>query len=111
MSYRSQSTDSTNLDTDFEQTLRPKAFEEFSGQPSIVENLRIFIQAAKQRGEALDHALFTGPPGLGKTTLANIIASEMGSNIKTTSGPVLERPGDLAGLLTNLEEGDVLFID
>ena len=111
MSYRSPSTDSANLETDFEQTLRPKAFEEFSGQPSIVENLRIFIQAAKQRGEALDHALFTGPPGLGKTTLANIIASEMGSNIKTTSGPVLERPGDLAGLLTNLEEGDVLFID
>ena len=108
---RSDSTSTNNLETDFEQTLRPKAFEEFSGQPSIVENLRIFIQAAKQRGEALDHALFTGPPGLGKTTLANIIASEMGSNIKTTSGPVLERPGDLAGLLTNLEEGDVLFID
>jgi Holliday junction DNA helicase RuvB len=111
MSNRSPSTNSNNIDTELEQSLRPKLFEEFTGQSSIVENLRIFIKAAKQRGEALDHALFTGPPGLGKTTLANIIASEMGSNIKTTSGPVLERPGDLAGLLTNLEEGDVLFID
>ncbi len=108
---RSESTSSVRLDNEFDESLRPKLFEEFVGQISIVENLRIFIQAAKQRGEALDHALFTGPPGLGKTTLANIIASEMGSNIKTTSGPVLERPGDLAGLLTNLEEGDVLFID
>ncbi|HET9136215.1 MAG TPA: Holliday junction branch migration DNA helicase RuvB [Candidatus Kapabacteria bacterium] len=99
------------LETDLDQSLRPKVFEEFTGQPNIVSNLKVFIEAAKQRGEALDHALFTGPPGLGKTTLANIIASEMGSNIKTTSGPVLERPGDLAGLLTNLEEGDVLFID
>jgi Holliday junction DNA helicase RuvB len=100
-----------SLETDLDQSLRPKVFEEFTGQPNIVSNLKVFIEAAKQRGEALDHALFTGPPGLGKTTLANIIASEMGSNIKTTSGPVLERPGDLAGLLTNLEEGDVLFID
>src|SRR3954466_4158691 len=111
MSLRSPSVSATAFDTELDESLRPKLFEEFTGQSSIVENLRIFIQAAKQRGEALDHALFTGPPGLGKTTLANIIASEMGSNIKTTSGPVLERPGDLAGLLTNLEEGDVLFID
>ena len=111
MAQRSQHTSSDKLETDFEQSLRPRGFGEFSGQQSIVENLRVFIAAAKQRGEALDHALFTGPPGLGKTTLANIIALEMGSNIKTTSGPVLERPGDLAGLLTNLEEGDVLFID
>ncbi len=111
MAQRSQHTSSDKLETDFEQSLRPRGFSEFSGQQSIVENLGVFIAAAKQRGEALDHALFTGPPGLGKTTLANIIALEMGSNIKTTSGPVLERPGDLAGLLTNLEEGDVLFID
>ena len=108
---RPSAVNSNLIETDFERTLRPQGFSEFTGQPSIVENLRVFIQAAKQRGEALDHALFTGPPGLGKTTLANIIASEMGSSIKTTSGPVLERPGDLAGLLTNLEEGDVLFID
>ncbi|HYM20129.1 MAG TPA: Holliday junction branch migration DNA helicase RuvB [Candidatus Kapabacteria bacterium] len=111
MAARNTSTSQERIETDFEQTLRPKVFGEFVGQSSIVENLRVFIEAAKQRGEALDHALFTGPPGLGKTTLANIIASEMGSAIKTTSGPVLERPGDLAGLLTNLEEGDVLFID
>src|SRR5579883_2701248 len=108
---RSEHTNPERIETDLERSLRPKLFGEFVGQPGIVENLRIFIAAAKQRGEALDHALFTGPPGLGKTTLANIIASEMGSAIKTTSGPVLERPGDLAGLLTNLEEGDVLFID
>ena len=111
MATRNSSTSSTKLETDFEQSLRPRGFGEFAGQQGIIENLRVFIAAAKQRGEALDHALFTGPPGLGKTTLANIIALEMGSNIKTTSGPVLERPGDLAGLLTNLEEGDVLFID
>jgi Holliday junction DNA helicase RuvB len=111
MASRNTATSSDRIETDLEQSLRPKVFNEFVGQSSIVENLRIFIEAAKQRGEALDHALFTGPPGLGKTTLANIIASEMGSAIKTTSGPVLERPGDLAGLLTNLEEGDVLFID
>lgn len=98
-------------DAEFEKSLRPKGFTEFTGQPGIVENLRIFIKAALQRGEALDHVLFTGPPGLGKTTLAYIIANEMGANIKTTSGPVLEKAGDLAGLLTTLEEGDVLFID
>lgn len=94
-----------------EKSLRPKALEEFSGQPKIVENLKIFIAAAKQRGEALDHVLLHGPPGLGKTTLSHIISMELGANLKMTSGPVLEKPGDLAGLLTNLEEGDVLFID
>ncbi len=94
-----------------EQTLRPKALGEFSGQAKIVENLRIFIQAAKQRGEALDHVLLHGPPGLGKTTLSHIIAHELGASLKMSSGPVLEKAGDLAGLLTNLEEGDVLFID
>ena len=96
---------------EFEKTLRPKVFDDFTGQKKIVENLKVFIQAARNRGEALDHVLLTGPPGLGKTTLSYIISKEMGSNIKTTSGPVLEKPGDLAGLLTNLEENDVLFID
>ncbi len=96
---------------EFDAALRPLAFEEFTGQRKIVENLKIFIAAAKQREEALDHVLLTGPPGLGKTTLSYIIAREMNSNIKITSGPVLEKPGDLAGMLTNLEEGDVLFID
>ena len=94
-----------------ERALRPKALTDFAGQPKIVENLHIFIEAAKLRGEALDHVLLHGPPGLGKTTLSYIIATELGANLKMTSGPVLEKPGDLAGLLTNLDENDVLFID
>ena len=94
-----------------DRALRPKGLNDFSGQQKIVNNLEIFIKAAKMREEALDHVLLHGPPGLGKTTLSLIIASEMGANMKMTSGPVLEKAGDLAGLLTNLEEGDVLFID
>ena len=94
-----------------EKALRPKMLSDFSGQPKIVDNLQIFIQAAKQREEALDHVLLHGPPGLGKTTLSYIIANELQADIKMSSGPVLEKPGDLAGLLTNLEDGDVLFID
>lgn len=94
-----------------EKALRPKALEDFSGQPKIVENLKVFIAAAKQRGEALDHVLLHGPPGLGKTTLSHIISNELVADMKMSSGPVLEKPGDLAGLLTNLKEGDVLFID
>lgn len=96
---------------DIERALRPVAFEDFTGQEQVLENLKIFVQAANQRGEALDHTLFHGPPGLGKTTLAHILANELGVGIKVTSGPVLDKPGDLAGLLTNLEERDVLFID
>ncbi len=96
---------------EYDITLRPSRFDEFVGQEKIKENLKIFIEAAKRRKEALDHVLFYGPPGLGKTTLANIIAREMGASIKTSSGPVMERPGDLAGILTNLGEKEVLFID
>lgn len=96
---------------EIEKILRPQDFSDFSGQEAVVENLKVFVQAAKHRGEALDHLLLHGPPGLGKTTLANIVAQELGVNIKITSGPVLDKPGDLAGLLTNLGEFDVLFID
>ena len=98
-------------DQDVEKALRPVRFEDFSGQDKILENLRVFVAAARMRGEALDHTLFYGPPGLGKTTLSNIIANELGVGFKVTSGPVLDKPGDLAGLLTSLEENDVLFID
>ena len=96
---------------DIERALRPVTFDDFTGQEQVLENLKVFVQAANQRGEALDHTLFHGPPGLGKTTLAHILANELGVGIKVTSGPVLDKPGDLAGLLTNLEERDVLFID
>ncbi len=98
-------------DKDFERALRPERFEDFNGQEKIIENLRVFVQAAKRRGESLDHTLLYGPPGLGKTTLSNIIANELGVGFKVTSGPVLDKPGDLAGVLTSLDENDVLFID
>ena len=101
----------TEREKDVENALRPLTFSDFSGQAKIVENLRIFVQAARLRGESLDHTLLHGPPGLGKTTLSNIIANELGVGFKVTSGPVLDKPGDLAGLLTSLETNDVLFID
>jgi Holliday junction DNA helicase RuvB len=100
-----------SADKEFENNIRPQEIDDFSGQSQTIENLRIFIKAAKGRGEALDHILFHGPPGLGKTTLSRIVANELGVTIKETSGPVIEKPGDLAGLLTNLEPNDVLFID
>lgn len=101
----------SNSDKDYERALRPIEFDDFTGQESVVDNLRIFVKAAKQREEALDHVLLHGPPGIGKTTLAHIISNDLGVNLKVTSGPVLDKPGDLAGLLTNLEPFDVLFVD
>jgi holliday junction DNA helicase RuvB len=98
-------------DQEFEKQLRPLSFSDFKGQKQVIENLKVFVTAAKQRGESLDHVLLHGPPGLGKTTLATIISNELNVNLRVTSGPVLDKPGDLAGLLTNLQEGDVLFID
>ncbi|MCO6499146.1 MAG: Holliday junction branch migration DNA helicase RuvB [Vicingus serpentipes] len=100
-----------STEKELEKVLRPLSFDDFTGQDKVVENLKVFVKAADQRSEALDHVLLHGPPGLGKTTLANIIANELNVGFKVTSGPVLEKPGDLAGLLTNLEQGDVLFID
>ena len=103
--------ESERPDAEFDRVLRPKQLNDFTGQPKVVENLNIFVRATKERNEPLDHVLLHGPPGLGKTTLANIIANELEVNFTVTSGPVLDKPGDLAGLLTNLNEGDVLFID
>ncbi|HYE96846.1 MAG TPA: Holliday junction branch migration DNA helicase RuvB [Rubricoccaceae bacterium] len=103
--------DAVRKDEDFEKALRPSSLDEFIGQEKIKDNLRVFLTAALQRGEALDHVILSGPPGLGKTTLAHIVAHEMGAAVKTTSGPALDKPASIAGLLTNLDEGDILFID
>jgi holliday junction DNA helicase RuvB len=101
----------SSTEKEIERALRPLSFEDFTGQDKILENLKIFVKAARQRGDALDHVLLHGPPGLGKTTLSHIVANELGANIKVTSGPVMDKPSDLAGLLTNLQPHDVLFID
>ena len=114
MTARNDNLDSGNVsarEKEIERALRPSGFDSFAGQKQVVENLKVFVRAAKERGEPLDHVLLYGPPGLGKTTLSNIIANELGVSIKTTSGPVLDKPGDLAGLLTSLQPNDVLFID
>ena len=106
--------DSSHLsaaDKELEKALRPTSFEDFTGQHKVVENLKVFVEAARRRGDALDHVLFHGPPGLGKTTLSYIVANELNANIKISSGPVLDKPGDLAGLLTNLEDHEVMLID
>ena len=104
-------TELTYKENEFDKMIRPQSFDQFSGQDKVLDNLKIFVKAAMLRGEALDHVLFHGPPGLGQTTLAHIVAQELGVNLKITSGPILDKPGDLAGLLTSLENGDVLFID
>ena len=109
--YLNSEDNSSSKDKEFENILRPKSFKDFYGQNQILKNIKVFVKAAKNRNEPLDHVILHGPPGLGKTTLSHIIANELDSNLKITSGPVLEKAGDLAGLLTNLEEGDVLFID
>ncbi|MBV19797.1 MAG: Holliday junction branch migration DNA helicase RuvB [Cytophagia bacterium] len=109
--YLNSENDSSSKDKEFENILRPKSFGDFYGQEQIINNVKVFVKAAKQRSEPLDHVILHGPPGLGKTTLSHIISNELSTSLKVTSGPVLEKAGDLAGLLTNLEEGDVLFID
>ena len=109
--YLSSENNSSSKDKEFENILRPKSFGDFFGQEQIISNVKVFVKAAKQRSEPLDHVILHGPPGLGKTTLSHIISNELSTNLKVTSGPVLEKAADLAGLLTNLEEGDVLFID